>query len=289
MISLSIPTLRLSKLIFMVPAAIVLILMQGCSSKSPKLNLEEPVVNGNDVTLSWEKSSATGFDSYELYRHTNSGLNEENGTLIHVATSIDSITFIDKGLGAGAEYYYRVYHITDKEPSGSNIVKVNIEGVQLIKNGSFEDNDGVTPEHWNVEANELGDSANHVILDASESTDGSVSLKLYHNTEVGCYEQWIDQRVDLDLLEAGAKYSIRFKVRADFDMDDLSIIFRNSEIDIWEYHQLANFQPNTWTDVDFEMVLPNDIGANDPKLTIHFCHAGAHNIWIDQVTMQVAQ
>jgi hypothetical protein len=95
------------------------------------VSLLEPLeVTWTTITLNWSSFIEDQFYEYKVYRHTTSGLDENTGQLIHVATSVTDTTYFDDLSWEGQPsnnqtYYYRVYtsnmygHL-----SGSNILEV---------------------------------------------------------------------------------------------------------------------------------------------------------------------
>jgi len=81
------------------------------------------ITTKSSITLVWDKSTASDFREYKIYRHFTSGLDENTGTLIHVSTFITDTTFTDSLLDPTTTYFYRVYSMNAYgKIGGSNIV-----------------------------------------------------------------------------------------------------------------------------------------------------------------------
>lgn len=97
-------------------------------------------IKSTSLKISWNKTNATDFREYKLYRHSTSGLDETSGTLAHVSTSINDTSFVDFNLTPNSNYYYRVYVMNDYgRLGGSNIVNNATTVYNYITNGNFED------------------------------------------------------------------------------------------------------------------------------------------------------
>lgn len=96
----------------------------------------------NLVTISWNKSFAEDFREYKLYSHSSSGLDENTGTLEHVATDPnDTIKQIQ--LESNIDRYFRVFVMNDYgQLGGSNIIGVTSSFINLLIYGDFEDSIG---------------------------------------------------------------------------------------------------------------------------------------------------
>lgn len=89
-------------------------------------------ITSKSLKLSWNKSTANDFREYKIYIHNSSALDENTGTLLHVATDInDTILDVNEGdfwwggstLTPNTTYYFRVF-VTNSygRMSGSNII-----------------------------------------------------------------------------------------------------------------------------------------------------------------------
>jgi len=66
-------------------------------------------VTSTTMHLSWSPTDANDFREYKLYSHTTSGLDENTGTLVHVATAINDTQFTVTNLNPLTDYFFRVY------------------------------------------------------------------------------------------------------------------------------------------------------------------------------------
>jgi hypothetical protein len=116
----------------------------------------------NKVKIGWTQSNVTSFSEYKLYRHETSGIDEDNGTLIHVSTNVNDTTFTDS-ISHNSNFYYRllVKNLNDQF-SGSNVINVKTDApendplitLSSLKTGYISKNE-VLWFHFNAEANEL--------------------------------------------------------------------------------------------------------------------------------------
>jgi|GEM_PF-757275 len=278
-------------LLLVITMGVTLDSCKGSGEDEPveRLELSLHSVAGDSVELTWEMSDDSQFDSYELYRHNSSGIDRETGTFIHVETDQSKNSFTDHGLDALQTYYYRLYHVNEAGSSkGSNVIEATTPTKELIANGSFESKENNVPSEWTLTANELGNPNNSIEL-VAESSHGNRALKIHHAEENGCWEQWITQQLDLDDLTPGQKYVLTFDYKADFNLSAVNIILRNSTLDIWDYETISYQPAQSWQTMTYEMVMPSDIGSNDPSFQIHFCQEGLHSIWIDNVSMKQSE
>ena len=116
--------------------------------KIPKaVKLYEPVIiNADTLQINWSSSDAEDFREYKIFRHNNSGLDENTGTLTHVSTSIDDTVFFDKNVDEPGDYFYRVYVMNEYgRLGGSNIVSYTrnptIFRIRINYTGSYTIND----------------------------------------------------------------------------------------------------------------------------------------------------
>ncbi len=109
----------------------------------------EPSVESTKIA--WNKTDATDFREYKLYRHTTPGLDETTGTLIYTTVAASDTTFTDNGLISSQNYYYRVYIMNDLgRLGGSNIITLKTKAGNLIPNGDFEI-DSDPSAHWTIQ------------------------------------------------------------------------------------------------------------------------------------------
>lgn len=274
---------KVTKLIF--AGAVVL---ASCSGKKTPadVNLNSITQDAQGVHISWDQSGDNKFESYKLYRHTTSGLDETTGELIHVGTSVTENYFTDLTFEAAQTYYYRVY-VENKHglSHGSNIESIETQTISLVTNGSFESG-GSLPVNWTIIENNINEPLNSIQIDPALASDGSQSLKLHHNTASGCWEQWIEQHVTLGDLTPGGIYEFSFDYRSDAMINSWGMGFTlyNSSIDI--AIPFPTFPGDgVWHSFSNQFTLPSNIGSTDPLLRLHFCCQGVIDWWIDNVSV----
>ncbi len=263
------------------------------------LTLPNPVIldipteiTASSALINWNNSSSDGFREYKLYRHNSSGLDETTGTLVHVSTDINETNFLDTNLNNSETYYYRVYVLDEfGQIGGSNIINFETNNVQIIKNGSFENVSNEDPLHWNLIPNDLNSPENSISIDNTQSTEGSNSLK-FRNADVnGCFEQWIEQDIDNNILVKGATYKLIFDYKSDFILpnnNSVSLIIRNAggDLDEWLYMDVDFFDDGQWRNNIFEFTLPSEFSNNNIDIDIHFCIAPTGYWWLDNISME---
>lgn len=277
-----------SSLFALVLLACVSLQLSSCNNDG---DLEQPerlqlvsTLIGDSIQLSWEPSEDERFDSYELYRHNSSGIDDETGTFIHVSTEPLQTLYVETNLRPNTTAYYRLYHVlSNGEKTGSNVVNETTPSKELLTNGSFEE---ATTAPWELVAN-FGNQANSIDV-VEDATDGVKALKIYHAEPQGCWEQWIEQRIDLDDLSGGSKYELTFDYKADFQLKGFNIIFRNNKLNIFDYQSISYDASLAWQSYTYEFVLDSDIGSTDPEFSVHFCQEGVHNIWLDNLSLKEA-
>ncbi len=90
-------------------------------------------ITSKSLKLSWNKSTASDFREYKIYIHNSSALDENTGTLLHIATDInDTILDVKEGdfwrggstITPNTTYYFRVFVMNSYgRMSGSNIIE----------------------------------------------------------------------------------------------------------------------------------------------------------------------
>lgn len=118
------------------------------SLKFPKpVYIYDPIdISSNSVTLKWSSTDAIDFTEYKLYRHTNSGIDENTGELIHISTAVNDTLYIDQQFKSSTENFYRIYLMNnDGKLGSSNIVSCkflkesfSITGNVYMKNNPVE-------------------------------------------------------------------------------------------------------------------------------------------------------
>ncbi len=248
-------------------------------------------ITSSSALLSWNNSTDDGFREYKLYRHNNSGLDETTGTLVHVATGVDEISFLDENLNNSEVYFYRVFVLDEfGQIGGSNIINFETLSVQIIKNGSFENVTDDIPDFWTLEPNDFGNPENTITVDYEDATDGLNSLKFYHAEETGCWEQWITQYIENNVLIEGATYNLTFDFKSDFSLNNsgVNLIIRNSNLNLNEWHtmNLDFLDDGQWRSKSFEFTLPSEFEDNNINFTINFCNALIGNYWLDNISVE---
>ena len=133
--------------------------------------------------LLWNKTDASDFREYKLYRHLSSGLDETTGTLIHVATEKSDTLFVDENLLPSENYYYRIYVMNDYgRLGGSNIVESKTEKLNLIQNGGFEDGPLQFPQTWDL----IWNAYDYTNIKITDSIAFSGKYSLYLNSTELC-------------------------------------------------------------------------------------------------------
>tara|TARA_B110000902_G_C14213703_1_gene552324 strand:+ start:191 stop:1318 length:1128 start_codon:yes stop_codon:yes gene_type:complete len=262
------------------------------------LTLPNPVVlnpaseiTSSSALLSWNNSTDDGFREYKLYRHNSSGLDETTGTLVHVTTDVDEISFLDEDLSNSEVYFYRVFVLDEfGQIGGSNVISFETQSVQIIKNGSFEDVTGDVPIFWMPEPNDFGNPENSITVDNANATDGLNSLKFHHAEENGCWEQWIKQDIENNALIEGATYKLTFDYKSDFSLSnpEVDLIIRNSNFELNERYNinLDFLDDGLWRTNDFEFTLPSEFANNNIHIIIAFCNMSIGNYWLDNISVE---
>lgn len=248
-------------------------------------------ITSSSALLSWNKSTDNSFREYKLYRHNSSGIDEKTGTLVHVTTDINKISFFNNGLNNSETYFYRVF-VSDEFGSigGSNIINFKTQSIQVVKNGSFENLTNNLPDNWSLEANDFGNPKNTITIDNTDATDGLNSIKIYHAEEKGCFEQWIKQSIEDNVLIEGAKYKLTFDYKSDFSSANslVNLVLRNwnNTLSEWYRIDLTFINDGQWRSVNFEFTLPSKFDNANIKLMTHFCVYAKGNYWIDNLHME---
>jgi hypothetical protein len=99
-----------------------------------------PAHTDRSITLSWTRSSDSGFREYKVYRGYTAGLDETTGELIQVFTDRTDTGFIDghgmsnnDGLQPGVTYFYRVMVMDDYgKLAGSKVLAVTTDSLPSL-------------------------------------------------------------------------------------------------------------------------------------------------------------
>lgn len=267
---------------------VILILFYSCNTNDKPLDvvLETPTLN-NGVQINWTQSNDTDFNSYKLYRNTSSGIDYSNSELIHVSTLNSDTFFVDTDIDILTTYYYRVYVVNDSDiSSGSNIENITTDNISLISNGGFENTTLGILNDWNLVANTLNEPNNFMDLDTQRYA-GNSSLKIHHNANSGCWEQWFDQNIDISLLSPNSTYNLSFYHKSDTTQNaNVKISLENSSLNIDFTETLSFNNNNNWHQFSADFTTPSSITGSDPLLRIHFCNAGIRTIWIDEIVLE---
>lgn len=238
----------------------------------------------------WSPTDDEGFREYKLFRHSTSGLDETTGTLMHVSTSLTDTSFVDNQLNPFQNYHYRVYVMNEYgRIGGSNIIQIQTKNVQLIRNSGFEEISEEEPIYWTLVRNP-GNPDNSIIIDSTDAIEGNNSLKFHHAEESGCWEMWITQDLNKSFLIGGATYKLSLGFKADFvGQTGFNLILRNSTIDLWLNVPIKIDEEGEWSMIFYEFGLPDTIGNNDVKMTIHFCNQGVKSWWLDNIKLEKSE
>lgn len=197
------------------------------SLKIPKPVILNPPsdVSDSKLVLSWNKTDASDFYEYKLYRHDSQGLDENTGELIYVATNSEDTVFTDDDLLSSTEYYYRVFVKNQySQLGGSNIVGATTLIADLIPSGTFEDQ-ATFESNWSI--NIAQGTLITTIVD-SVSHEGSASL--YNKNGLAYLNGNINVYTDLKLkspiaLGVNKNYEVSGWFRASGQQGDLGSVW----------------------------------------------------------------
>ena len=161
----------------------------------------------NMATIIWNKSFAEDFREYKLYSHNTSGLDENTGTLVHVATDAND-TIKTVHIDNSSNMYFRVFVMNEYGLlGGSNIVNVQSENINLAKGGAFDNSDDL--DSWDI----TGD----VEIDNSTYHNGTGSLYLHStidtNSTSGGFPVSTNEISSIIDLESNRDYTLSFWYR----------------------------------------------------------------------------
>jgi len=252
------------------------------------VQLDSAIYDSSRINLSWSQSTSSSFNSYNIYRHTSSGINSTSGQLIHVATSVNELTFQDKTVKNGSEYFYRVYvQAGTVNSGGSNIVGLKIPAKISILNPSFESIVSNKLANWNVVDNSFGNPLNTIEIDKVDPQDGINSLKFHHEETTGCFEQWIDQNIPLSEIQTNTTYDVSFYYKSDFSGGSGKLRLKNNDFKI-EFAFPTMVGDGVWRKFQTQIVTPANLGSTSPQFMIHFCNQGNNNWWLDNIKIEGA-
>ena len=258
----------------------------ACNKTPEDVTLNNVYQDATGINVSWDESDDNKFNSYKLYQHISSGIDDLTGELIYVSTSTGDNSYTVTDFEPLQTYYYRVYVVNKKETSkGSNVLSVETETISLITNGSFESGNNI-PSDWTLIQNDLNEPLNSIVIDNNTASDSINSLKFHHDAFSGCWEQWIEQNISLvDLSENGIyEFSFSYKSNQLITNGGTGFSVKNDMIDI--NIQLPTFSGDgNWHTFSSQFVLPENIGLSDPEITLHFCVDGVNDWWIDNISI----
>ena len=174
------------------------------------------------IPLNWEKSTASTFKTYTIFRQEGLGVDNINGDLLYSTTVKNDTSYTDYKFVNGTQYSYRVYIVAnDGKLSGSNIITLNsLPEINYISNGRFEiSSDGIKPDFWQTYSDGIA-SYNIFAVDGSEYIDGKSSLKINFidslivpNSKGFTYSE-LSQKIFSNDFIPGQTYQLSFWVKA---------------------------------------------------------------------------
>ena len=257
--------------------------------------------SADGFTLNWSEYVPTNFADYKLYSHTSSNIDQNTGTLIYTGTSITDINFfVTENLVPSEINYYRVFvSDTTGQIAGSNVIAVTIENINLMQNGSFEENTVAPPSNWgylpSVGALVDGTGAD-ISISTTEAFEGNQSVR-YNPPPVppgsGAHENSVTQRVLQEDLVPNGRYKVSFYMKyRDIDANNMPNSFRIYFFGIgqsWTSSYVVNTfdNPDVWELHEFEFEMGPDI-LNDFFLSMELWSGGTTDfigLWVDNVKM----
>ena len=219
-------------------------------------------LTSSEVTILWSPTEANDFREYKLFRNTTSGIDENNGTLVHVSTTINDTSFVDTNLNPLSDYFYRVYIMNEfGKLGGSNIVKITTSNNSLIENGDFEEV-GVDslPTKWDFRNNlDIFD-----VISDGEAYSGQNYLLINPNRYV--YDlSWgsLQYRVPYTNLVPDSQYSIEFWYYID-ELNGNAELFvefnPEQSTSIWD--RITNQQQYEWLQYERSFTVPSNISED---------------------------
>jgi hypothetical protein len=224
------------------------------------------------------------FREYKLYKHTNSGLDETTGELIHVSTSIIDTVFKIEELNPLETYYFRIYVLNEfGRLGGSNLVNAKTDNQEILKNSSFEIIDSNTgfPKNWDCDA-----YGTYWFLDESNTLDGKYCLMV--KGMAGVIMPW--QTIDPSYLVAGSRYKLCYWIKHDEfksgELNEFNLFLDNTE---YTWHIQTNtisgpLPASEWKEYNYEFTMPSVIGSNF-NLRLYFYLGNETYAWIDNLSL----
>jgi len=254
------------------------------------VDLNEPQdVGSESMLLSWSFTDAQDFREYKLYRHTSSGLDETTGTLVHVSTEIDAVTFTDKDLEPLSEYFYRVYVMNNfGRLGGSNIVSATTLNLNVIQNGNFEQIDSSSgfARQWTAYG-----FTEDIVMEENDCYEGSHCVLYDIGAENDGREYWIEQTdIAPDIFVKGARYLLSGRYKLSGSGSDISFyyILRGDEDISNEWDNTHPSQEGVWEEVSFEFTIPQGESPSNYQLMLGLIKWTESDIqlWIDNLSLE---
>ena len=239
----------------------------------------------NSAELRWSRSYETDFREYKVYRHTNSGLDENTGTLVHVTTFVEDTTFIDNSLFPTNKYYYRVYVMNEfGKLGGSNIESAFTKELNLIQNGNFELLDSNNfPEMWE------GD----VTVDSLNVYSGKYSVRMFEDTSFSGMKTKLRQIIDPAIVEKDTRYKLSFWWRSkDLSQSEyFGVRFEEESGDIFVWKWFDSPHPDSiWQEYKYEFTIPSSSNPQNYQLVFVFERypliPTPMTVWVDSVSLK---
>jgi hypothetical protein len=245
-------------------------------------------ITDNSISLRWSPSDANDFREYKLFRGNSSGLDENTGELVHIATARYDTSFINEDLASLTTYFYRVYVMNDfGRLGGSNIVSATTENFEVILNGDFEIIDQINnfPENWSGWNN-----VDFIVLDSLEVHSGNYSVGVFMtNTDPGHHT--LHQLINPDRLTENERYRITYWAKVD-TLDDQGGFYAFIRDDNWNWHLMINpvLGPAPgfdWSEFDYEFTVPDGISTSNFMFGFSFESPSVSlDAWFDNVSIQ---
>ena len=254
-------------------------------------------ITDSSATLRWTSSDAIGFREYKIFRHITSGLDENTGTLVHVATVRTDTAFSDKTLEAYQDYYYRVYVMDDYgRLGGSNLISFKTPNKTIIQNGDFEIINTSTglPEGWTF----FVSSRLPVFrIDSMHVSSGRYSLlaELINGTYL---DNMASQTFAPSELTAGERYTVSLDYKHDALPHPayLAVFIRDNQHNyIYTYFIFqtteTGIDASDWKNFSGSFTAPSGAQVSNYTLTCHvFCDYRdigdqIFHVWIDNVKL----
>lgn len=234
----------------------------------------------------WTKTDIDSFQNYFVFRSERPNVSPDD-QLVYSSASRSDTTFLDTGLSAEKQYYYRLYIKENSSLSSSNELSVYTPVPNPIANPGFEQvNDDHSPLGWTTIYNVLAEGV-AITEDSNVSAEGNSSLKFSHVTDGGCWMMQVLQFISYTQLEPGKDYKLMFKHKADFSTFssvDIQTIYK----DQWDgtSTQFKFDEHADWTTVEGVITVPADLGTNDLQIMITYCIPVTGHWWLDDIHFQ---